>query len=104
MKLRILLIGLLMACFTVSVTPYWVNSYSGETVGDAVLAGMAGCAAQEVWKGATSPQPAPTQPRTVPSREEMERSYTSDCQKRCFIRFDHHSEDDKLFACLEACK
>jgi hypothetical protein len=53
--------------------PTYVNSYSGETAGNAVLAGIASCAANEAWQQTKKePNPAPTQPvpQAQPSKEQ----------------------------------
>lgn len=86
-----------MACFTVAYVPNYVNSYSGETAGNAVLAGMAACAATEIWSGAKGDN------RTTPTRSEVKASSDEECFEQCDDRYPPR-EHDKFLECMEVCK
>ena len=97
---RLLCITVLLSFLTIGINyPTYVNSYAGETAGNAILSGVAGCAASEAWKGMTN---APRDTKPVPTRSEIETSSSDDAFEKCERRFPKKSQNEDFFKCLEA--
>jgi hypothetical protein len=107
MKKLIMVFVLVLAMFAVSINyPLYSNGYGGETLGNAALAGVAGCAATEAWKGMTNaPQQQAAQPRTVVQRSEIRVApRQQDLFDKCNARFPRESDDVNFIKCLETVK
>jgi hypothetical protein len=94
MKLRLLLIAGLMACFTVAYVPNYVNSYSGETAVGILGGAVAGCALNEAYNGVKDNNSH----RTTPTRDEGSRNVDKDIREFCNERYPDN--DDEFWTCI----
>ena len=97
MKKLILITVMVIGLFAVGVNyPTYTNSFSGETLTTIAGAGVAGCAANEAWKGMTN---APRDTRPVPTRSEVQAD--ANAFEKCERRFPEKSQNENFFKCLE---
>lgn len=96
MRIRILVIAILMSFLTIGVTPYWVNSYSGETGVGIIAGGLAGCMMNEAYQELKKPTPPP--------QPTMQNTSKHECRQLCDDRYPRSNQHEYFIQCLESCR
>lgn len=103
MKKLLFVLSLVVMFFMVGINyPTYTNSYGGETVGDALLGGVASCAAINAWDSIKQKDAQQQQP--VPTQSPVYRSQRTECYNMCDRRFPSPSQANDFNNCINACR